>query len=102
MSPVFETLLHVPFKEAMVLRQHGKVDITLEEDAPQAVGLVLIAHHKALNVDTNLSLEMIANVAIVADRHDCMALLASHIKDWAPNPVNTTSETRELEGSFPN
>lgn len=38
------------------------VDTTLEEDDPKAVGFILrIAHHEAVDIDTDMSLEEIAN-----------------------------------------
>lgn len=52
-----------------MLKQANNVeDITLKEDDPKAVGFILrIAHHKAVDIETHLSLEEISNVAIVAD-----------------------------------
>ena len=65
--------------------QVGRVAITLEEDDPKAVGFILrIAHHNPVDIDTDLSLEEIANVA---DKYDCVTLLGSHIKGWIPKLV---------------
>lgn len=69
------------------MKQAGEVDITLKEEYPKAVGFILrIAPHKGIDIDRDLSLEEIANVAIVADKY-CMALFNSHNKDWTPKLV---------------
>lgn len=89
-SPVFRAMLGTSssFKEACELR--GKTGsslpyrLTLDEDCPEAMGVVLLALHcQNDRVPRKLSFEKLHSLAVVCDKYDCAAGVSPWVDVWA-------------------
>ncbi|KAJ5622548.1 hypothetical protein N7528_005780 [Penicillium herquei] len=89
-SPVFKTMLTGDWKESITLAKKGLVEVDAEGWNIEALLIVLRAIHcQHYNIPQKLSLEMLAQVAVIADYYQCKEPL--HIlKDiW----INNLEET---------
>ncbi|KAJ5924357.1 hypothetical protein N7466_008544 [Penicillium verhagenii] len=82
-SPVFKKLLTGHFKESVTYWQEGSVEITAESWDLEAFMIVLRAIHGLhAEIPQELSLEMVAKVAVIADYYDCKAVLYLMTDMW--------------------
>ncbi|KAJ5731576.1 uncharacterized protein N7483_006084 [Penicillium malachiteum] len=85
-SPVFETMLTGGWKESITFAQKGSVEVDAESWNIEALLIVLRAiHGQHYNIPQKLTLEMLAQVAVITDYYKCKEPL--HIlKDiWIKN-----------------
>ncbi|KAJ5708572.1 hypothetical protein N7488_008373 [Penicillium malachiteum] len=85
-SPVFKTMLTGDWKESITLAKKGLVEVDAEGWNIEALLIVLRAIHcQHYNIPQKLTLEMLAQVAVIADYYQCKEAL--HIlKDiWIKN-----------------
>ncbi|KAJ5925538.1 hypothetical protein N7454_008177 [Penicillium verhagenii] len=96
-SPVFKKLLTGRFKESVTYWQEGSVEIAAEAWDLEAFLIVLRAIHGLhAEIPQELSLEMIAKVAVVADYYDCKAALYLMTDMWVNNVEKVNYEEEKL------
>ncbi|KAM0724055.1 hypothetical protein Q7P37_000235 [Cladosporium fusiforme] len=82
-SPYFDRLFHGHMTEARDLSKLGSVSIDLNEDDPQAVEFILrVLHHKVPDSLATLDLQLIANIALHADKYDTCTILRPWVAYW--------------------
>ncbi|KAI9768640.1 MAG: hypothetical protein M1839_004000 [Geoglossum umbratile] len=94
-SPVFKVMLRQEFKEAIVLRSTGKLEVTLEDDCPAAFLILLnIIHGHVRLVPREIDLDMLTRVAIIVDKYDCLEVVEIFSDMWF------SKLRKKLPGSF--
>ncbi|KAI9761502.1 MAG: hypothetical protein M4579_001012 [Chaenotheca gracillima] len=69
-SPFFSTLLNGSFKEGRSLRRDGKAEVSLLEDDAAAFLIILnVIHGRLKRVPRHVSLQMLTQIAIIADKY---------------------------------
>ncbi|KAM0721316.1 hypothetical protein Q7P37_003020 [Cladosporium fusiforme] len=82
-SPYFDRLFHGHMTEARDLSKLGSVSIDLNEDDPQAVEFILrVLHHKVPDSLATLDLQLIASIALGADKYDTCTILRPWVAYW--------------------
>jgi hypothetical protein len=82
-SRYFDRLFNGHMTEAQELAHGGPVSISLDEDDPQAVQVILrVLHHQTPDPSINLDLSLIANVALHSDKYDTCTVLEPWIAHW--------------------
>lgn len=83
-SPYFKALLTGHFSEAVELRHHGTVEITLPEDDAEAMLAVMNAvHGKFWDVPgRKIKLELLKNIAVVVDKYDLFDSVCTLLHTW--------------------
>ncbi|KAL4924506.1 uncharacterized protein BDV17DRAFT_284673 [Aspergillus undulatus] len=98
-SPVFKQILTGGWKESVTLLQKGSVEISAEGwDINAFLVLLRVIHCQNSQLPQTLSLEMLANVAIIADYYECKGAIGVLKEIWIkglPEPDTTTS-SRDL------
>lgn len=85
-SPVFSKLFGPNFKEGQEIRRGDHPRISLEDDDPKAMGLILsILHHKSSQVPLKMEPEALATLAIHCDKYDCNEALRPWAAGWCSN-----------------
>lgn len=73
------------------------MEITLEEDDPEAMEFILrVPHHKLEDVELDLKLKQIAAVAVQADKYDCVKVLRLCVDRWTPT-IETVKYTESAD-----
>ncbi|TKW50812.1 hypothetical protein CTA1_5308 [Colletotrichum tanaceti] len=82
-SPYFTTLLGPNFCEGHALRSETRPEITLEEDDPEAMDVLLSAlHHKTKSQHNNVDLQLLAHIARASDKYRCNVALSPWVFRW--------------------
>ncbi|KAK2761083.1 hypothetical protein CKAH01_16378 [Colletotrichum kahawae] len=70
-SPYFECLFGPHFSEGHALKREVRPEIRLEEDDPEAMGIILsVLHYQAIESLNNISISLLAQVARASDKYD--------------------------------
>ncbi|KAF4470202.1 hypothetical protein FALBO_2874 [Fusarium albosuccineum] len=95
-SPYFDALFGSDFKEGAAVRQGDCPEITLQEDDPEAMEIILsILHFKYHERFNKLSPSQLASVARQSDKYSCNAALRPWISTWL-SAIEDVSETKEI------
>ncbi|KAJ4219381.1 hypothetical protein FSOLCH5_012246 [Fusarium solani] len=82
-SPYFESLFGSNFKEGAAVRQGECPEITLQEDDPEAMEIILsILHFKYSEKFSSLKPALLAAVARQSDKYSCNVALRPWISTW--------------------
>lgn len=83
-SPYFQALLTGHFREAVALRQHGHVEVTLPEDDPDAMRAVMNAVHGRFWAipGKNIRLELLKDIAVVVDKYGLEESVCTMLETW--------------------
>jgi hypothetical protein len=82
-SQYFDRLFYGHMAEAQALPNTRTVTVDLDGDDPSAVEVILrVLHHQRRNSLINLDLELLANIALHADKYDVSAVLEPWITQW--------------------
>ncbi|KAL7806861.1 hypothetical protein V8C44DRAFT_338495 [Trichoderma aethiopicum] len=91
-SPVFYKLFGPNFKEGQEVRRGDHPRISLEDDDPKAMGLILsILHHKSSQVPLKMEPEALATLAIHCDKYDCNEALRPWAASWCSSSEDITA-----------
>jgi hypothetical protein len=94
-SPYFKGLLNSDFKEGQAVRSGQCPEITLEEDDPDAMDIILSCLHFK-NTATSLTLQVFTSVAIHSDKYNCGQALTAWVSLWY-RELGTSLDSRDLE-----
>lgn len=82
-SQYFDRLFYGHMAEAQALADAKPVIVNLDGDDPSAVEVILrVLHHQRQDSSVNLDLELLANIALHADKYDVSAVLEPWIAQW--------------------
>ncbi|KAE8446546.1 hypothetical protein EG329_011878 [Mollisiaceae sp. DMI_Dod_QoI] len=82
-SPVFSRMFSPRFKEGLQLQDEDSPYISLEEDDPKAMELILrILHYQSVDISAPVNPKTLAALAIHCDKYDCSRALISWIVQW--------------------
>ncbi|KAK1690139.1 hypothetical protein BDP55DRAFT_701371 [Colletotrichum godetiae] len=85
-SRYFNSLLASKFEEGAKIQSGSKPDITLHDDNPEAMEMILsILHYKYQDKWYTLSARMVSVVAMQCDKYDCAASLRPWVNQWLAN-----------------
>ncbi|KND92009.1 hypothetical protein TOPH_03310 [Tolypocladium ophioglossoides CBS 100239] len=85
-SPVLSKMLSPGFKEGMQFRSEKRPRISLEEDDPTAMELILrILHCQSADISFSMDPKTLAILAIHCDKYDCNGALRPWILHWCGN-----------------
>ncbi|KAK1636136.1 hypothetical protein BDP81DRAFT_461479 [Colletotrichum phormii] len=85
-SRYFDSLLASKFEEGAKTQSGLKPDITLHDDNPEAMEMILsILHYKYQDKWYTLSARMVSVVAMHCDKYDCAASLRPWVNQWLAN-----------------
>ncbi|KAF5872369.1 uncharacterized protein Bfra_005728 [Botrytis fragariae] len=85
-SPVFKAMLTGDFKEAVELREKGRIEIPLpDDDASAMITLVNIIHGRFKSVTKNPGLALFTEIAILVDKYQCHEPTELAVKVWIAN-----------------
>ncbi|KAH0491868.1 hypothetical protein TgHK011_003271 [Trichoderma gracile] len=91
-SPVFSKLFGPNFKEGQETRRGDCPCISLEEDDPEAMGLILcILHFKCAQVPLTMKPKELATLAIQADKYNFNEALRPWAAQWCNNFEDLTA-----------
>lgn len=96
-SPVFSSLFGSRFLEGSQLRTHGRARITLQEDEPTAMEIVLgVLHFRYEDDVASLGPDIFASVAVHCDKYDCVKAVRPRVQQWFSSFVASTTEEHGL------
>ncbi|PYI03341.1 hypothetical protein BO78DRAFT_409993 [Aspergillus sclerotiicarbonarius CBS 121057] len=96
-SPVFERALTGPWKESISLDQEGSTEITAENWDIEALLIFLrIIHCQFQFVPQEMSLELLAKFAVVADYYGCQAAVGFFSRIWVQDRIIPKTYSRDL------
>jgi hypothetical protein len=82
-SKYFKAMFGPNFMEGQNLGPNTLTEIELPEDNPEAMGIIFnVIHSRNSAVRENLDSNQIFQVAVAADKYDCVGALSYAIKDW--------------------
>ncbi|OTA07737.1 hypothetical protein A9Z42_0086490 [Trichoderma parareesei] len=91
-SPVFSKLFGPNFREGQEIRRGDCTCISLEEDDPKAMGLILsVLHYKCAQVPLAMEPKELATLAMHADKYDCNEALRPWAALWCNGSENVTA-----------
>ncbi|EGR45491.1 uncharacterized protein TRIREDRAFT_111124 [Trichoderma reesei QM6a] len=91
-SPVFSKMFGPNFKEGQEIRRGDCPRISLEEDDPEAMGLILsILHYKCAQVPLAMEPKELATLAMHADKYYCNEALRPWASQWCSNMKEVTA-----------
>ncbi|CAK7269628.1 hypothetical protein SEPCBS119000_003667 [Sporothrix epigloea] len=90
-SPVFNAILGPNFAEGQQLRKSGLAEVILPEDNAKAMEMIMnVVHGLNDKVPELLDPDELVEVAITAEKYDCIGALAFAIRSWLSCKVNIT------------
>ncbi|TGO20774.1 hypothetical protein BPAE_0267g00140 [Botrytis paeoniae] len=84
-SPVFKAMLTGDFKEAVELREKGRIEIPLPDDDACAMIILIIMHGRFKSVTKYPNLALFAKIAILVDKYQCHESTEFAVKVWTAN-----------------
>ncbi|KAM5467099.1 hypothetical protein MauCBS54593_005719 [Microsporum audouinii] len=82
-SPVFKRMLADGWKEGATLSEQGSVEVTADGWDPQVFLIWLkIIHCQHHDVPRQLSLEVLAKIAVISDYYECKSVLGFFSETW--------------------
>ncbi|KAJ4203386.1 hypothetical protein NW767_005503 [Fusarium falciforme] len=95
-SPYFESLFGSNFKEGAAVRQGECPEITLQEDDPEAMEIILsILHFKYSEKFSSLKPALLAAVARQSDKYSCNVALRPWISTWLSG-IESESDPKDI------
>ncbi|KAI8655164.1 BTB domain-containing protein [Fusarium keratoplasticum] len=95
-SPYFESLFGSNFKEGAAVRQGECPEITLQEDDPEAMEIILsILHFKYSEKFSSLKPALLAAVARQSDKYSCNVALRPWISTWLSG-IENVSDPKDI------
>jgi hypothetical protein len=82
-SQYFDRLFYGHMAEVQALANAKPVIVNLDGDDPSAMEVILrVLHHQRQDSSDNLDLELLANIALYADKYDVSVVLEPWIAQW--------------------
>ena len=100
-SPVFKKLFGPHFSEGSRVEAKNPGHVDLHDDDPEAMtSLCYLLHYQMDNVADNPSLDFLHNVAVIADKYDCVRSISKwayfHLSEAARQSAPSSSNGRLL------
>ena len=96
-SPVFDKALTGPWKESVSLDKEGSTEITAENWDTEALLIFLrIIHCQFQFVPQEMSLELLAKVAVVSDYYGCQGAVKFFSRVWVQERIIPKTYSRDL------
>ena len=96
-SRYFDRLFYGHMAEAQALANAKAVTINLDGDDPSAVEVILrVLHHQRQDSSVDLDLELLAKIALHADKYDVSAVLEPWITQWLDTLQSTKKDPIDI------
>ena len=92
-SPVFKAMLQNDFREGYELRSTGRVEMSLPEDNPALLEILLnIIHGRSKLVPAGLCLEQLQDLSLLVDKYGCSNIVQVYAQAWFAQVEATAPE----------
>ncbi|PWY83262.1 hypothetical protein BO94DRAFT_469565 [Aspergillus sclerotioniger CBS 115572] len=96
-SPVFEKALTGPWKEGVSLDMKGSTEISAENwDTEALLTFLRVIHCQFQSVPQEMSLELLAKVAVISDYYGCQGALRFFSRVWVQEKIIPRNYSRDL------
>ncbi|KAF7903596.1 uncharacterized protein EAF01_006645 [Botrytis porri] len=96
-SPIFKAMLQGGFREAITLKEIGRLEVPLPDDHPAAMKILINMIHGRMNsIPLRIDLKLFTWIAILVDKYRCAEVIGPYPSIWKMDLQDWTNSSSDV------